>query len=369
MKRKLIIGLLVLSLLAVPLCAACEAEEVTTTTPTTTPATTPTTPAEPVQISLIFSSHNPEMAPPSQAQIAWADWIEEQSGGQVEFTHIFGGGLLTEAEAFRGVQTGIAHLGIYVVNPAQGFLLNTVTMLPFMGWSDRRTTSQIYQDLLNEFPEMAGEWEGLKLLAAPMMPPTHIHTVDTVIRTPEDMDDMLFGTTGERSDLLMALGAAPVEQEIGDWPASLERGLFKGVINHFEVLQVFGMLGLLPYHTVFESVRGGGINMTPICIVMNLDTWNSLPADIQAIFEEAEPVYMDTLFGIEETVFTQGALDFCEAEGHTFTYLTAEEIEAWYDVVKGPVHDAWIAAAEAAGLPGQEIYDRVLELIEQYKAQ
>jgi hypothetical protein len=56
------------------------------------------------------------------------------------------------------------------------------------------------------------------------------------------------------------------------------------------------------------------------------------------------------------------AAAFCEENNHTMTYLTPEEIAVWRDACKATIQDAWIAEAEAAGLPGQEVYDRCLEL-------
>jgi hypothetical protein len=56
------------------------------------------------------------------------------------------------------------------------------------------------------------------------------------------------------------------------------------------------------------------------------------------------------------------AFAFCEDNDHTMTYLTPAEVAEWYDLVKAPIHDEWIAECEDAGLPGQDVYDRALEL-------
>ena len=64
--------------------------------------------------------------------------------------------------------------------------------------------------------------------------------------------------------------------------------------------------------------------------------------------------------------FTTG---MCIDRGDSFVYLTPEEIEVWRDLVKDTIHQDWIDECEDAGLPGQEVYDRALELIEEYAAQ
>ena len=45
----------------------------------------------------------------------------------------FGGVLFKGDEVFRGIQKGIADAGFYVLDRKDGFLLNSVMTLPFMG--------------------------------------------------------------------------------------------------------------------------------------------------------------------------------------------------------------------------------------------
>ena len=103
-----------------------------------------------------------------------------------------GGALLSGEDAFRGTQTGICDAAYYVMDRQQGFLLNLVMALPFMGFPVQRTTGLIYGDLLDEFPEMVDEWEGrdVKLVAWMMMPGTHIHNMLKDVRTPADLAGM-----------------------------------------------------------------------------------------------------------------------------------------------------------------------------------
>jgi hypothetical protein len=56
-------------------------------------------------------------------------------------------------------------------------------------------------------------------------------------------------------------------------------------------------------------------------------------------------------------------IKFCKDRNHTFTELTPQEIKVWYDLVKKPIHDRWIAEAEAKGLPGRAVYNETLRLI------
>ena len=139
---------------------------------------------------------------------------------------------------------------------------------------------------------------------------------------------------------------------------SVQTGVVEGVCNHFPVLNVFGTLELTKCHTVFGD---GGINITPMFEIMNTDVLNSLPSDLRDILLNSGHYWFDKFNELDAADIARSQ-SYCEENNHTFTYLTPEEIQVWYELVKGPLHNAWIAECEAAGLPGQAVYDRALEL-------
>ena len=316
-------------------------------------------PAQPEVIELTVNDHNPPEGPPGESIDAWAAWIEEQSGGRVDITVYHGGALLKGDEAFRGIQTAIADAGYYVLDRQDGFVLNTVISLPFMGYPDQRTTGQIYWDLMNKFPEMTGEWPGLKPVGVFMMPGTNIHNTKKDIRTPEDIKGMsIHCAEAVNAEVVSAAGGTAAELDIADMYMSLETGLLDGIFNHFPVLFVFGVIELPTYHTVFGD---NGINKNAMMVIFNADIWNSLPADIQGIIMDSGQIWHDMFLEADLGFqgFTRG---LCEEWGHNFVYLTPEEIEVWRNLVKGTVHEAWIAECEAKGLPGQAVYEEALRL-------
>ena len=161
-----------------------------------------------------------------------------------------------------------------------------------------------------------------------------------------------------------AAGATAVQLDIADMYMSLDRGLIDGVMNHFPVLFVFGVLKLLTYHTVLCD---GGINMTPMGIILNEDKWNSLPPDIRKTIADSSHFYKEKFYGLDFGLQMK-CLSDTKAWNHTFTYLTPEEIKVWYDLVKGPIHDKWVEEAEAKGLPGKPVYEETLGLIKKYQS-
>lgn len=316
------------------------------------------------EVELTVNDHNPPPSNVAKAWDSWAKWVETESKGRIKVTVHHGGSLLAEKEAFRGTKTGVVDMAHYVVDRREGFLLSTVTTLPFIGMPGQLDGGKIWMELYNKFPEMAREWDGVKIIGVFMMPPTHIHNKKKAIVKPEDMKGMkMHGAEYAVVQTMNAVGASPIQLDITEMYSGLERGVMDGVMNHFPVCFIFKVLELTPYHTVFGD---SGINMTPMFAIMNPKKFNSMPADLQKIIEQSGKVWADEQYKGDLPVQT-AAIDLCKAKNHTFTYLTPKQIEPWYNLMKKNSHDQWIKDAEAKGLPGKKVYEETLKLVKKYQ--
>ena len=68
------------------------------------------TPAFAKTINITVNDHNPPMAPPAKALVAWANKVNELCDGKVKLTVHGGGTILKGNEAFRGVQKGVVNV-------------------------------------------------------------------------------------------------------------------------------------------------------------------------------------------------------------------------------------------------------------------
>ncbi len=315
-------------------------------------------------IKLTISDHNPPFSPPGKAMDAWVQAVNKQGAGKIELTVHHGGALLSGEEAYRGVQTGVCDIAHYVVDSREGFVLNLMMSLPFMGWPGQHEAEDLYRKLLDDSKEMRAEWKGVTILSFMMMPPTHVHTAKKVIKVPDDLKGLkIMGAEYMLNATMQAAGATPVHLDIGDMAPSLNTGLIDGIMNHFPVLNVFGALELVKTHTVFGK---GGINLTPMFVIMNTKVLNGLPPDVKKLLMDSASIWYEK-FKELDTADIVNSQKLAKGWGHTFTYLTPEQIKVWYDLVKGPVHDQWIKDAEAKGLPGKAVYQKALKLIKDYK--
>lgn len=359
--KKLIIVVLVCILLTIGALSCTEPE---TTTPTTTqpttsqPTTQPTTAAEP--ISLVINDHNPPGTPPAVVNDLWAEYVEQQSGGRLDLEVIHGAALFTGDEVYGQLLAGGCDGGMYIVDREDGFLLNLVLTLPFLGWPEQHFEDAFYT-LMDEFPEYAAEWDGVTIISLMIMPGTQLNMADKIYATPEDIKGVkMFCAEASLVEIMNAVGATGVELPITDMAPSVQTGVVEGVFNHIPVCNVFGALELLPYHTMF----GGGINFTPAFMCMSTDVLNGLPSDLQDLLRDTGSYWCEQ-FTIATAADIEASMAFCEENNHTFKYLTPAEIAEWRDVIQEDVINTWIDECEAAGLPGQAVYDRVMELIQE----
>ena len=304
------------------------------------------------QIVLTANDPNPTGSPPALAMDAWAAQIAQQSDGRLKVTVSHDATLLSMDKWFTGVQTGMADFGMYVPAISDGLLLNNVMNLPFMGWPDEHATAQIYWDLLAAHPEMQAEWVGLRVVGLTVMPGTHIHNVLREVRAPADLYGMkTMAAEGVLADSARAAGAIGVQVDFTKMGDALASGNVEAVINFFGVLAAYNVLEPLKYHTMFGA---GGINMDPLVIIMNSDVYGNLPKDLQSIVDAAGSTFQESF---DAPALTAAAIAEAQAWGHDFVQLTPDEVAVWYDLVKSPVLDQWIATAQAAGLPGQAVFD------------
>ena len=308
---------------------------------------------------LSFSHTIPPVIPLAKVYEAWAKQLEERSGGRVKINFYWSESLLKASEFYRGVQTGQTDITYYALGLDYGLMpLNMFTKLAFLGYPDKETGSEIYQEIFDKFPEIQAEFKGVKMMAARMGPAYQLHFIDKQVHVPADIKGMkLISVGGSLAKEMAHMGAAPMDVKVGDLYMSLERGLAEGASCHVPILHAFGILDLLKYHLLFK----GGAAMGPDMLLVNLKTWESLPPDIQKIFDDLSPWLAGELIKADNG-YEMMVLGKAKEAGHTLYTPTPEELQQWKDAVQ-PVHDKWIEENEAKGLPARAVYEEAKRLI------
>ncbi|MBN1368549.1 MAG: TRAP transporter substrate-binding protein DctP [Dehalococcoidales bacterium] len=364
MKKKLLFGIFLSLLVLSSVAFACSTQTPTSTQPTSTQptSTTKTTTTAPKVIELKYSTWGAPGSAVDQITQQHFDRIEELSGGRLKITRYYGGSLLAYADQYRGLQTGVADLGPYVVGTMPGIhQLNLFVQLPAMGFTSMQQGNAIYKELWNKYPELEQELEGLVVLDHKFQPGLQLHMVKSNVIVPEDLRGKKITGTMILAEDLRGINCEMVSLGPTDWFMSLERGLVEGAISHWPAAQAFKTTELMKYHTELGS---GGMGMGMGFNVMNKKTWDSLSPDLQQLFIDSQEQFELDVMAIDTS--------YCEAEkqkakdlGHTVNeQLTAEEMQLWTNLFL-PSHQRWIEATEAKGLPGQALYDDLVRLIQE----
>ena len=145
---------------------------------------------------------------------------------------------------------------------------------------------------------------------------------------------------------------------------SLERGLLQGVFFSWEGQLALALTQVTKYRTDCNMTARGHL------VVMNKNTWNRLPPDIQAVFMKYTGPDYTAGTGKGWDGMTNGtragAAAYDKKVGNPeINYLSAEEDARWTATVK-PVWDKWANELQAKGLPGKAILEETVALAKKY---
>ena len=156
--------------------------------------------------------------------------------------------------------------------------------------------------------------------------------------------------------MIDALGGESANVPMGDVYTALQKNDIQGALVPYSTILSFSFYEVADYMTIPD--------LTSACRparAMNLDAYNSLPADIQQIFNDSIPYWeeRDDFYRDDEDVV---GLELGEQEGMEFIELSTEDLDTVYDSLD-PIMREVATGLDDKGLPGTEIYERIRELV------
>jgi TRAP-type C4-dicarboxylate transport system substrate-binding protein len=108
----------------------------------------------------------------------------------------------------------------------------------------------------------------------------HIMLAKKRAQRPEDLAGLKLRASGTTLPLIKALEAAPVSVPLPDVYTAMERGVVDGTIGVKSGLKTWGLAPVVKY-TINHPLYGQNL-----LILVNMDSWNKLPADYQNVMKE-----------------------------------------------------------------------------------
>lgn len=298
-----------------------------------------------------------------QAWIKWEKLITEATDEKVTFTNYFDSTLLDANAEITQLQAGVADIGNVHKYASDGFVM-------FEKWKGFTMGTpvdgqiEMTKKLIEEFPELQKELELFKTLAIAFDGGSYqLLTVNKGVQKADDMKGMVIWCEADFNDFIKGLGATPVNTPWSEVYSSLQKNMYDGLLIAAETLQGNNFAEVCDYCTM--------INLNYLAApgdFMCLDTWNSLPKEIQEVFDDPDIV------GFIENEMAEGgrksekdSIQWAkENEGTKVIELSEAEHQKFIDILnksKKSIAAEW----DEQGLPGTKLLNRMIELSAEYE--
>jgi TRAP-type C4-dicarboxylate transport system substrate-binding protein len=261
----------------------------TTSAPSTTPASTTATAKFVFSLAPISVAAPPPEGsnpPPAGASLFFSNYAKmaaTKTNGQVKIENYFAQTISPANQIVNSTSTGVADIGACAQDKEPGKLpLSMVTMQPGFG-TDWWAQCTAFWDLMNQEP-LLSEFTKYNLLPLGNVFVSDYYIISTKpLRTIADIKGKKISVTGVQADTLTALGAVPVAMGPPEQYEGMQKGTIDGNAAGFSPIADF------KFYEVAKNINlyplGGKLHP----ILINKNSWNKLPADIQATFKAMIP--------------------------------------------------------------------------------
>ncbi|WP_342510989.1 TRAP transporter substrate-binding protein DctP [Sporosarcina sp. FSL K6-1522] len=290
----------------------------------------------------------------------WTEFVEKETNGRVKVNVFHGGTLGKATSAFEDTRGGIADLGAVISTYYYDsiFFPYTIGNLPF-AFPDSTIGGEIMTKFGEKYAVDAIEEEVHYLGGSFVTDPYNLFSQKPV-RKIEDIKGLKMRVQG-KSDvpLVEAWGGVPVSIPLDETYEALQKGTLDTAFY-----STIGVLGH-KYYEVAPYVMKMGTTVTPVIPIMNKDYYESLPEDLQKMFDEVLGPKLAELFSEthkKELEKAYGELDkLIEGKGEIIELVPEEE--AKFKVSAKTLWDEWVKEANAKGYPGDQMMEDFKDML------
>ena len=278
----------------------------------------------------------------------WYNWLDRESGGRIKITPLASEQAAKAPDLYDAAKDGVVDIACQLpgFNPGR-WPLSQVVELPFiLPFPGCRVAAQTQYALFQKYPEIGaqlGDGTDVKIIGFHANGLSHIHTVDKPVKTMADMKGLICNVLGsEGVAAIKALGGTPETVLPGEMYDAMAKGVIDANALEWEGQIVWHLNELTHYSTQV------GIHLITMIHAMNIDTWNSLPPDLQALFEGENANRIGMLHGYnfdKDDIMFEGLLDKqYKDEGGPGVYVLPDAERAKWMKACEPIHEAWVQA-------------------------
>lgn len=322
--------------------------------------------------SLLFSAHAAQQKPiklkystffastDKQAQLggAWAREIEKRTLGKVTIGYIPDGAFLKGGQICEGVLFGATDIGMSAFSYG-GCLFPVMDAIDLpLGYPNAKVATSVINNFYETFRPQ--ELAGIKVLYLHAHGPGLLHSRLPVYKL-EDLWGMRIRSTSTSAKITNALGAAAVIRSQGYTYVLLQDHYVDATWSPMEVLKAWNQAEVIRY--TIESYCIG--YTSGFYVAMNLKKWNSLPKDVQRVFEEVSAEWISKHAEAWDSSDEEGR-EFTLSLGNKIISLSQEECVRWGKAAQSVI-DEYVTQVGSKGLAGKGYVEAIRDLIKKYK--
>jgi len=293
---------------------------------------------------LKFCNYFPVPAQQSKICEEFIKDLEARSGGQLKIRLFPAGTLLTAPKMYDGVVEGIADIGFSNIGYTYGrFRMTEALDLP-LGFPNAWVANHVANDFFKQFKPK--EWDKIHMLSMRTSPVNVVLSATKPVYKMEDLKGMTLRGLGFIAEVVTALGGTPRSIPTPESYEAVQKKVIDGLMLPMETLRAFRLAEVTKYATECWPIG----QVYTFYMIMNKDTWNKLPPNIQKIFNEYP--FEEKLAAMWNEVDIDGK-NLGMVTGLKFIELPREEIAKWKKAVE-PVLDKYVKSMVAAGYQEKE---------------
>lgn len=349
----------ILALLATTLFSCSDESDSTNTTAATAEATTAAA-ADDKTYEFKLSHHEAANSVKDKFMSEWAAQVAAATDGRVKVTVYPGAILGNTMDGLNMVRSGICDILWSFTGFFSGeFDATDVLSLPLLGIRTAEESVGVYWDLFESMPDIEEEFAGLKVLNLYCHPGSVVGT-NKLVDTVDDLKGLKMRIpAGPTTDVFVEWGVSPVSLPAGDIYQALEKNVVDGYSFDWAGVEAFKVHEPIDYFLDLKLYIG------PMFIVMNQDSWNKLPADLQETMATLIGRDFSYAFAQNQDAVVEEFIPRLISMGKTVTVPT-DEARAGFKVGADKIVGKWVKDMDAKGYDGTGLYNKALELVEKY---
>jgi TRAP-type C4-dicarboxylate transport system substrate-binding protein len=310
---------------------------------------------------LILADMVPEVTVAAQCIKWWGSEIEKRSGGKVKLEYHFGASLVGAYEQLNSVTNNVIQVSPYYSGYHPDIApIPAMALFPLMNVGTLEKGLTAADGFLRNNQEAQKEFKKNKVkYMNPLFTANAYMWSKGPIQSVADFKGMSVRGFGPWLALFGAMGSSLVSVPVPEIYNSLERGVVKSTL-----LYITNGVGLKLFEvTDHLNVTNLGHNCG-MPLVMNLDTWNKLPVDVQRVIEEINKEAIKVFCRINQENYEK-EMKLVKEKGMKIVEFPQADVEQMKQIARKQVWEPYAKKMDEKGLNGTQTLNDLIRIVGQ----